>query len=83
MQFYLVFGNALAVWFAEWGWLVSALYFITIAATVLLVILDKRDPTKTTLWVVVLVLLPVLGFLLYLFSGEIYGDPVSISARNP
>jgi putative cardiolipin synthetase len=70
MQFYLVFGNALAVWFAEWGWLLSALYFITIAATVLLVILDKRDPTKTTLWVVVLVLLPVLGFLLYLFFGR-------------
>ncbi len=52
------------------GLLVSLLYILTILTTVIVVILDKRDPTKAMLWVVVLVTLPVAGLLLYLFFGQ-------------
>ena len=52
------------------GLLVSLFYILTILTTVIVVILDKRDPTKAMLWVVVLVTLPVAGLLLYLFFGQ-------------
>ncbi len=52
------------------GWFFSGVYMVTIAVSVLVVIFDKRDPTKTLLWVVVLVLLPVLGLVFYLGVGQ-------------
>lgn len=60
----------LTQWLVATGILVSLLYVLTIITTVIVVILDKRDPTKAMLWVVVLVTLPVGGLLLYLFFGQ-------------
>lgn len=62
------------LFFTQWlfvaGLLVSLLYVLTILTTVIAVILDKRDPTKAMLWVVVLVMLPIAGLLLYFFFGQ-------------
>lgn len=62
--------HALAEWVSAWGWIFGVLYSVTIVVTALIVILDKRDPTRTLLWVLVLVLLPVAGFVLYIFFGQ-------------
>lgn len=35
-----------------------------------MVILDKRDPSKTTVWVLILLLVPVFGLVFYLFFGQ-------------
>lgn len=57
-------------WLGWLGWIFTGIYFTTILTTVLVVIFDKRDPTKTMLWVVVLVLLPLIGWLLYICFGQ-------------
>ncbi len=50
--------------------IIALLYLLTIATTVLVVLLDRRDPAKTLLWVLVLVMLPVIGLVFYLFFGH-------------
>jgi len=59
-----------STWLSLVGLLVSVLYVLTILTTVIAVILDKRDPTKAMLWVVVLVMLPFAGLILYFFFGQ-------------
>lgn len=45
-------------------------YAITILSTAALVIHEKRDPVKTSAWVLVLILLPIVGFIFYIFFGQ-------------
>lgn len=45
-------------------------YLFTILSTVVMVILDKRDPSKTTVWVLILLLVPIFGLVFYLFFGQ-------------
>ena len=49
---------------------VSLLFFLTVVATVMVVILDNRNPFKTLVWVLVLIFLPVVGMILYFFFGQ-------------
>ena len=49
---------------------VSLLFFLTVVATVIVVILDNRNPFKTLVWVLVLIFLPVVGLILYFFFGQ-------------
>ena len=49
---------------------VSLLFFLTVVATVMVVILDNRNPFKTLVWVLVLIFLPVVGLILYFFFGQ-------------
>ena len=46
------------------------IYAITILSTAALVIHEKRDPVKTSAWVLVLILLPIVGFIFYIFFGQ-------------
>lgn len=55
---------------ASWSSVVTVVYALTIAVTVLIVILDNHNPTKALLWVLVLVLLPVGGMVFYIFFGR-------------
>lgn len=50
---------------------VSLLFFLTVVATVMVVILDNRNPFKTLVWVLVLIFLPVVGLILYFFLVKI------------
>ncbi|MCE7699985.1 MAG: phospholipase D-like domain-containing protein, partial [Methanobacterium paludis] len=52
--------------------IVNALYVLTIVCIVVLIILENRGPLKTTAWVIVLVLLPVVGIIIYLVFGQSY-----------
>ncbi len=45
-------------------------YAISILVVVVLIVLENRSPLKTISWVLVLLLLPGLGFLLYIFFGQ-------------
>ncbi|MGN0069891.1 MAG: cardiolipin synthase [Prevotella sp.] len=51
-------------------WIVFVAYVAVVAATVVKVLLDNRQPEKTMAWVMVLVLVPVAGFVLYFFFGQ-------------
>lgn len=45
-------------------------YAISILVVVILIVLENRSPLKTISWVLVLLMLPGLGFILYIFFGQ-------------
>ena len=47
-----------------------AAYAVTALLTVFLIILENRSPEKTVSWTLVIILLPLAGFVLYLFFGR-------------
>ena len=47
----------------------EALFLIIWVGTIFVVITENRNPVKTLAWVMVLVFLPVVGFVLYVFFG--------------
>lgn len=52
--------------------LVSVLYLVTVIFVAFLIILENRNPEKTISWVLVLILLPFIGIVIYLFFGQEY-----------
>jgi cardiolipin synthase len=52
------------------GLILFILYTISILSLVLVVILENRNPLKTIAWVIVLLLLPGLGLIVYFFFGQ-------------
>ncbi len=51
-------------------WLIGLIYPVTIVFIIILILLENRDPIKTLAWILVLVLLPFIGIILYLFFGR-------------
>ena len=49
-----------------------ALYFLTVASVVFNVILENRNPVRTLAWIIVLVTVPLIGFVFYLYFGVNY-----------
>lgn len=59
----------------EWNefWRIFSLVFLATAIPVaIMIILEKRSPYKTAAWILVLILLPILGVVFYLFFGQEY-----------
>jgi cardiolipin synthase A/B len=48
------------------------IYAFTIIVVTALIILENRRPEKTVSWIIVLILIPVLGVILYIFFGQEY-----------
>ncbi|WP_321305989.1 cardiolipin synthase [Marinifilum fragile] len=48
----------------------SILYALTIIATIIIVLLENRSPLKTISWILVLIFLPIFGFVVYLVFGQ-------------
>ena len=48
----------------------NLLYFIIIIGTIMIVVLDNRNPVKTMAWVLVLFFLPIVGLVFYFFFGR-------------
>ncbi len=46
------------------------LYVVSIVASIIVIIGENRNPVKSLAWVTVLILLPVLGLVLYIFFGR-------------
>lgn len=51
----------------SWYWIPVLLLYIGVLTTILI---QNRNPTKTVAWMLVIVFIPVLGLLLYLFFGR-------------
>jgi cardiolipin synthase len=47
-------------------------YIFTVLSTIILVIHEKRDPLKTSTWVLILLLLPIIGLIFYIYFGQNY-----------
>ena len=60
--------NMLAGQIAELAW--NIIYFGLVISTVIVVVLDNRNPVKTMAWVLVLTFLPIVGLILYFFFGR-------------
>jgi cardiolipin synthase A/B len=60
-------------------WLVDVLLVLYWVAVIVVIVAEDREPTITLLWILVLVLLPGFGLLLYLFAGR---DWKKIHARQ-
>ena len=48
----------------------NLLYFLIIIGTIMIVVLDNRNPVKTMAWVLVLFFLPIVGLIFYFFFGR-------------
>lgn len=68
-----------SVWFY---YAMIGVYVITIVTILLIVITENRNPVKTLAWVTVLMLLPLVGIILYLFFGRSIKNKRMISRRN-
>ena len=71
--------------FLSAGWIQSVLLWIAIASTLLIIIViisENRNPVKSLAWVTILLLLPVVGLLLYVFFGRSIKNKRMISRRN-
>lgn len=65
----------------DWNYIASVIatvafdiiYFGAIIGTIVIVILDNRNPVKTMAWILILMFLPVVGLVFYFFFGRSKG----------
>lgn len=57
------------------------LYVITIVGVIIVIISNNRNPIKSVSWILVLIFLPVIGLILYLFFGQDITKKQIISKR--
>lgn len=54
-------------------------YFGAIISTIVVIILDNRNPVKTMAWILILLFLPIVGLVFYFFSeGANVGNVLSV-----
>ena len=61
---------------------VTILFTIVVIGTIYVIISENRNPIKTIAWIIVLALLPVVGFIFYLFFGQNYRKKKIISKHS-
>ncbi len=69
----------------DWSWARNAFmvaYALTIISIIVVVLSENRNPVKSLAWVTVLLLLPMLGIVLYLFFGRNIKNTRKLSRRN-
>jgi cardiolipin synthase len=49
-----------------------AVYVYTILTTISMLLMENRNPVKSIAWIVVLILVPIVGFVFYMFLGRNY-----------
>lgn len=52
------------------SYIIGFLYILMMLITIIAIIIDKRNPVKSLAWIVVILLIPVAGFILYLTFGQ-------------
>ena len=50
--------------------LVTTIFFITIVLIGVVIFFENREPSKTAAWLLILIVLPVVGFILYIYFGQ-------------
>ena len=68
--------------FSGWQGIVVILYLISIIFVCLMIVFENRSPIKTLSWVLVILLIPVLGIILYVFFGQNYRKQKIFSRKN-
>lgn len=63
-------------------WIFILLYVAVIVGIMLTVLMDNRQPAKTIAWVLVLLFVPVVGIVLYIFFGQNTRKMKLISGRS-
>lgn len=56
-------------------------YVATIVFIVLLIVLENRSPIKSISWILVVILIPLIGILLYVFFGQKYQKKILFSRK--
>lgn len=59
-----------------------AVYVYTILTTISMLLMENRNPVKSIAWIVVLILVPIVGFVFYMFLGRNYRKRIIISRRS-
>lgn len=78
-----MFGTIDTALISSWLYYVfMALYVLTIVGILSVVVSENRNPVKTLSWVTVLLLLPGVGIVLYIFFGRSIKNKRMISRRN-
>ncbi len=62
--------------------IVSVIFLITSISIAVIIVYEKRSPFKTAAWILVLVMLPILGLIFYLFFGQEYRKQKLYSRRG-
>lgn len=62
--------------------IIYAVYIYTICATIFFMLVENRNPVKSIAWIMVLVFLPIIGFLCYIFVGRKFRKRHVISKRS-
>ncbi len=62
--------------------LLMVLYAVSIVASIIVIISENRNPVKSLAWVTVLILLPAVGLVLYLFFGRSLKGHFLISRKS-
>lgn len=68
-----------------YGWIstvIGVVYVATVVGLILVVVSENRNPVKTLAWTLVLLLLPFLGIIFYIFFGRNIKNMRMISRRN-
>jgi cardiolipin synthase len=52
--------------------ILSILYLLTVIFICLMIVVENRSPVKTLSWILVVLLVPVIGFIFYVFFGQNY-----------
>lgn len=63
-------------------WTLTATYVLSIITVIVVIIGENRNPLKSLAWVTVLILLPAVGLVLYIFFGRSIKNKRMISRRN-
>jgi cardiolipin synthase len=64
------------------GWVLVAIFLLTAIPTILVILLENRNPVKSLAWILVLLFLPILGFMLYLYFGQDYRRQKIVSKKS-
>ena len=59
----------------------EAVYLITVLGVIVVIISENRNPIKTIAWMMVLIFLPVVGFVIYVIFGQDYTKRRFMSKR--
>lgn len=69
----------------DWTWVRNAMfliYMLTTISIIVVVVSENRNPVKSLAWVTVLLLLPMVGIVLYIFFGRNIQNTRKMSRRN-
>jgi len=62
--------------------IVVIVYVYTILTTIILLLMENRNPVKSIAWIVVLILVPIVGFVFYIFFGKNIRRQIVLSRRS-